>query len=913
MSDNKENGKSLTAKDLLSRLQKSKSDEKMASEAKKNATYQDFIADRDKDVTVKPAKKKAEKKVDHSAEFLDDEIDFAAVYDEVYGESHAPSDLDNIAEEIEYSDESLENAVADFLSEEGFDASSDAPFAESEPEAYSEPFVEEAEVDFSEDFAVDDMIEDAFAQNPEAGAVDEYAQYFAESEMADEFADGFAPEAGYDELEAAVAEEIESFEGFVPEEAVGNTYVEAAPIPEEGTYYEDVIPDDDFFDNDPLDEIEEEYVEEEYSEEEYDEEKAFENLVAEVTGGAPVDEIDETDISLMVALGMEDELVKTVGEDAATQITDDYVADQEEWVDRTHRFGPDEYSDPSQNSDIARVYRKRNAFSFWKMIAALVLSVVLLVFENLPVIGYQLAGPFDPAVYPIVYIMADLQILLFMVALVAGHVFKGMGDAVKFKPTVDCLPAILTLAAIANSIIMAVTTTPGVEPVLFNFVTGICLLFTAFNEYMTVRREIFSFNIVSSKRPKYVMRRLSQRDSVLESEAVADMDAQAADEGDIIKIQKTDFVDGYFWRTKIKGTVSRSVVGLASVISVALAVVVAVYAFIIKQENPINIGFATLSAAIPASMVVVGFYPFYRANRRAYDNDSTIIGEGSVEEYSGIGVISFDDVNVFPSHSVKVRNVRLFNNSRIDKVLYYAASVFTATGGPLSDVFEVATMETGHSDNVQILETGAGYIEADVNGKSIMFGKAQALAKHGILIPDDVVAETQELPADCSVMYMIYQRKLVAKMIVNYVLDTDFEYVLRQLTGSGMCVCVKTFDPNIDEEMICRQLPQNNYAIRVIKYKNTEEITKYSQRAEGGIVSRDNTKALLHTVSSCDKILSAQKTGFVMGVISAILNVVIMAVVIMSDSFSSMYSVYIALSQLFWLLPVVITTKLIVR
>ena len=34
MSDNKENGKSLTAKDLLSRLQKSKSDEKMASEAK---------------------------------------------------------------------------------------------------------------------------------------------------------------------------------------------------------------------------------------------------------------------------------------------------------------------------------------------------------------------------------------------------------------------------------------------------------------------------------------------------------------------------------------------------------------------------------------------------------------------------------------------------------------------------------------------------------------------------------------------------------------------------------------------------------------------------------------------------------------------------------------------------------------
>ena len=431
---------------------------------------------------------------------------------------------------------------------------------------------------------------------------------------------------------------------------------------------------------------------------------------------------------------------------------------------------------------------------------------------------------------------------------------------------------------------------------------------------MTVRREIFSFNIVSSKKPKFVMRRLSQRDSVLESEAVADMDSQAADEGDIIKIQKTDFVDGYFWRTKTKGTVSRSVIGLAAVISIALAVVVAVYAFIIKEPNPINVGFAVLSAAAPSSMIIVGCYPFYRANRRAYDNDSTIIGEGSIEEYSGVGVISFDDVNVFPSYSVKVRNVRLFNNSRIDKVLYYAASVFSATGGPLADVFEVATMETGHSENVKILETGTGYIEAEVNGRSIMFGRAPALAKHGIIIPDNVISENTDIPADCSVMYMIYQRKLVAKMIVNYVLDPDFEYILKQLTGSGMCVCVKTFDPNIDEEMILRQLPQNNYAMRVIKYRNTEEITKYSKSAEGGIVSRGNTKSLLHTVASCDKILSAQKTGFAIGVISAILNAVIVAVVLMSGQFSvGMFSLYTVLCQLFWLVPVVITTKMIVR
>ena len=849
MNGKNENGRSsATAKDLLSKLQKTKQDNEKP--ARKTTTYKDYIAQREKN--------KPEEDFDSvSINETPDGLDFAAVFDEVYAETVVGAQ----------------------------------PVAEAEVEAEVEVEVELQELS-------EELVADSAADN-------EYDEYFADIEAA----------LAEDDFSGLVNDDLADLEGFAPEAVEDNTYTEDTVVPEEGMYYEDVLPEDDFFDNDPIEEYEEDGFYEEAPEiqEEYDETRDFEHLVEEVMGSNSSDELDETDISLMVALGMEDELAKTVGEETATQMTDDYVADQEEWVDRTNRFDADEYTDASQNNEIADKYRKRHTISFWKMIAAFLLTAGIMFFENLPVIGYQFEGAFDPAVYPVVYIMADLQILLLVAALVAGRLFKGLGEAFRFRHSVDCLPAVLTLFAIVNSVVMAITTTPGVEPVMFNFATALCLFFTALNEYMTVRREIFSFNIISSKRPKFVMRRLSQRDSVLESEAVADMDAQVADDGDIIKIQKTDFVDGYFWRTRAKGTVSRSVVGLACVISVSLAIVVAIYAFVAKIHNPVNIGFAVLSAAVPASMVVVGFYPFYRANRKAYDSDSTIIGEASVEEYSGVGVISFDDVNVFPSYSVKVRNVRLFNNSRIDKVLYYAASVFSATGGPLADVFEVATMETGHAENVRILETGTGYIEAEVNGKSIMFGRAQALAKHGILIPDDIICENQDLPVDCSVMYMIYQRKLVAKMIVNYVLDSDFEYVLKQLTGSGMCVCVKTFDPNIDEDMILRQLPHNKYSMRVIKYKNTEEITKYSQRAEGGIVSRDNTKALLHTVSSCDKVISAQKAGNAIGIVSAILNVIIMAVVLMAGSFNSMYSLYIVLCQLFWLIPVVITTKIIVR
>lgn len=712
---------------------------------------------------------------------------------------------------------------------------------------------------------------------------------------------------------------LAKLKGESPEYAQAGSYVQSEVTEE--TFYmqeagtdgvEDIYPEDDFFDNDPVEE--DLYLASDLREDTeatYDEDENFEQLV-DVMSGEDEETIDESDISLMVALGMEDELAKTVGIETATQITDDYVADQEEWVTRSNRYGPGEYSDPAENGEIAQKYRKRNRWATGRLLCGLVLTVLILIFENLPVVGYQLSGALDPAVYPVIYIMMDLQLLLLMAALCYRHIFGGLASLLRFRPTTDTISAVMAVAVLASSIYETVTVVPGAEPVLFHFPAALCLLFTTIHEFLTVRREIFSFNIVSTTQPKYVMRRLSTRDSIMENEALTD--SIQDDGGDIIKIQKTDFVDGYFWRTKNQGGGDRSMIGVTLLVAIMLSIVGGVYAAASGHASgPFTVAFAVLSATMPTAMVIAGCYPFYRANRAAYENESTIIGEGSVDEYSGASVVSFDDVNVFPSTNVKVRNVKLYNNSRIDKVLYYAASVFSKTGGPLGDVFEIATMETGHSADVEILDTDTGYIEASVGGKNIMFGRAAALAGLGIDIPSDVVEEDTILAGDCAALYMIYQHKLVAKMIVHYLIDPDFEYILRQLTGSGMCVCVKTFDPSIDEEMIYRQIRSGKYSLRVIKYRNTEEITKYSDRADGGIVSREGTKALLQTISSCDKILSARKTGYVINALSAVFGAVIMAIVLVSGMFPQMYSVYLGAMQLFWMIPVIVTTKVIVR
>ena len=669
----------------------------------------------------------------------------------------------------------------------------------------------------------------------------------------------------------------------------------------------------DDFDNDPLEdeivETEDPVIEEET---EYDEVADFENLVSEVVG-EETEELTESDISLMVALGMEDELAKSVGEEDAAQLTDDFLADQEEWVGKVNNYGPDEYTEMSQNRKIAVEYTNKNKWGALRLTAAALLTVIIFFYENLPVFGYQVSGFADPANYPIVYIMLGLQLLFFLVAVAFPSVVNGAKNLFSLKLLPSSVAFVASAAATLNTIHACFGTAPGTEPKLFNLPAAVCLLMAVANEFFTNRREIFSFNIVSSKNPKYVMRRLNTKDSKLENQAVSDLNDESS--GDIVKIAKTDFVEGYFWRTHNRGTVDKPFVGLLLIITTVLSLIIGLYVLLTHRAgSAVETVFVTLLTALPASSVVIGFYPFYRANKEAYYNDCTIIGEGSVEEYSDTEVISFDDVNVFPSVNVKVRNVRLYNNCRIDKVLYYASSVFSATGGPLADVFEVATIEMGHSDDVQIVDTGSGFIEAVVNGKEILFAKEEALLSRGISIPENVISvDDDEVSPDTSVMYMIYQGRLVSKMVLSYVVDADFEYIIRQFADSGMYVCVKTFDPNIDEDLINRQILGNNYPLRVIKYKGTEEITKYSERTEGGIVSRGTTKALLQTISYCDKIVGAKKTGYVLSVVAAIFSVLIACAVVVMGKSDAIYSIYPALLQLFWMLPVAISTNIIVR
>lgn len=639
---------------------------------------------------------------------------------------------------------------------------------------------------------------------------------------------------------------------------------------------------------------------------------------------------DPTDINLMVAFGLDEEekgkknkgkgkknraeQTETREQRAARQVGDRLEAEQN--GTRKVKLDYPEYMDRSQTPEIQKRYKYKLTTLWIKFGFCGVFTILLMIFENMEVLGKlftgtakQFGGVFDPAVYPTVYAMVSLQLMLLACVFAWEQIYDGLRSIFRGTPKPESLTALLTFAGILYTVMIARITVQSDEPVMFNFIVAFAAWMTIGGAIYNTRREILGFQVVSSPKPKHIVCRVPDDESRCETGAFAE------DENicDVMRIEKTDFVDGFFTRMNTPDGTTNLFLSCVMGIVVALSVLFGVFTGVrggsgVEIARVVIVSIVTMA---PLPVFLAFSYPLWRASAAARDFDSAIIGESSLAEYANASIITFDDKNVFPSYSVKVQNIRIYNNARIDRVMYYAASVFAKAGGPLQDVFEVATIEMGHSDNVNIFDTDRGFLAAEVDGVNILFGSAKALAERGMKIPREVFDEDADMSDELSIMYMFREDRLVAKMYIQYVMDGDIELILGQFQNNGLYVCVRTFDPNIDERMIARKVNMKRIPLKVVRYASVESET--AEKASSGLVTCGSPKSLLQVISYCDKVLHTKKTNIALCVLAMLIGAAVMVLLVLSDSIGVMTSLYIAVYQLLWLIPMLLSSKMFIR
>lgn len=633
---------------------------------------------------------------------------------------------------------------------------------------------------------------------------------------------------------------------------------------------------------------------------------------SEENGAADPDGFDETDANLMLAFGMEDELEKAMGKENADRLRSDMeksIPEDQIKKKKVREEKPGELREfitPVEAKGIFENYKTafgKNALSLFAMAAVV---IVLFFYENIITLGGHLPDALNPVYYPVVNVMVGLQFLFIGAGIAYRSLIKGIRGLIDRKLVPESFIPLILLVSVIFAVCVCFFS-PDVTPVTFNFPASLCLLFAVLNERMDLRREIMSFNIISSKRTKFALEKLEFGDAELETKA---FDKFLPKQPAVFKINKTGFIDGYFRRTKAYPStklVLKAFIPASAAIAAASLVMGAI--LLRDWQSAVMLAYTAFFFSLPATVFIAFGLPAFRASKLAFAENSAFVGESALDEYTTAGSISFDDREVFPTAGVKLRSVKVFGSGRIDTVIYNVASIYSVLGGPLSDVLNVATADLGRSEDTEILSVDNEGVEALVDGKHLYAGKADYLRKNGYVPVSDPDDEEIVSGGEISIMYLVCDDEVIAKLYIRYRIDPGFEVTVKRLYKSGICVGIKTVDPNINDEMLSTKIKLAKYPVRVLKYSDISGSRRGSDRTDSGIVSKKSAKALLSVFTLCDRIKHVTKTNIAVDIITMITGLAVCIATAVIGSVVSVPSLYVALFQLFWLIPVYLMSK----
>ncbi|MFA6947703.1 MAG: hypothetical protein WCQ72_01840, partial [Eubacteriales bacterium] len=217
--------------------------------------------------------------------------------------------------------------------------------------------------------------------------------------------------------------------------------------------------------------------------------------------GKSDDELDDTDVNLMIAFGMDKELKERIGEDKASEIEADIDKKTDSIEDKVLEGGVAreekkrfEFTSNAQAKKIFTGYKRVYHGLLWRIAACVALIILTFFYENISVFGGHLPTPIDAQIYPVVHVLIGLQMLVLSGALIYKPLYNGMLSLFRLKPAPESITFVLMLFTFLYHIALCFMHISG-GPVLYNFPISVAVLMTLICEFMNLRREIYSFNI----------------------------------------------------------------------------------------------------------------------------------------------------------------------------------------------------------------------------------------------------------------------------------------------------------------------------------------------------------------------------------------------------------------------------------
>ncbi|MBE6683973.1 MAG: hypothetical protein E7595_07525 [Ruminococcaceae bacterium] len=621
----------------------------------------------------------------------------------------------------------------------------------------------------------------------------------------------------------------------------------------------------------------------------------------ELLGG---EALDETDINLRLAFEMMEDEEGTLAK-IAERNREKSKHDREERNAETQL----KYVSRSQNSEIASHYRKRIRKSFIKMLIVALFTLGIL-FLELASNDSALHGDFaKQGRYGIIYILFDLQLLFFIAIAMLDSFRNGMRGIVKMHLNTDSLLVVSIFFAAAYSLVILFTDPYAVDLKLYNLPAAFASLCAAIAKYLVARKDYKCFRIVASKRPKYTACALSGG-----TKEADEFYKYLFDDSDIYTVKRTHFIDGFVERTEKRSKFEDVLNLIVPVIFFAGVALFVTMHFLGKELVDAYAAFSIIIAAsVPATAFFMVTLPVVSANRVGAKHSTAFVGNAVADEYSAASVLSFADTEVYPSSLVKITNIRMYGDSRIDAVLTDLARVFSYVGGPLSKVLSSTLSEKVEKPAmIRVIESANDGLCVAMEGRNFFLGKRSYMRRYRFETPVDDGDDAYERGVG-SIMYVVVNEKLAAKLYIKYTINPLFDSLLKNMYKAGLCLGVKTLDPNINNELINAGIKFRKCPISVLRGNEPDDVNGEVDSVDSGIVCNSTLHSFLKMFALCDKTRHITKSNVIISTVSVFLSFAAVAFLAVTGDIGAISSLHAVAFQIFWLLPVGLISFLMMR
>lgn len=534
-------------------------------------------------------------------------------------------------------------------------------------------------------------------------------------------------------------------------------------------------------------------------------------------------EADGSEISLLLQLGCEDEVIEHYEVESLDKITEE---------EALKNISDDEYGFFDENDEqeqtrgaIEKIrarhefYKTRRGGLLFRLALSSLVAILLFAYEAIPALfGVELPGIMNREDYFFSYVLLGFQLVVFCALPVYKSIFDGAKKLLSRSANAYSMVAALAVPTFIYDLIIMFADTEHI-PVTFHFALACTIVLALVQECQAVTSEKRSFefyfsNMLESGETEEIQKcftlcKSEGKSSVAEkmysgnNEAVRNLYFPIEIDGNI----------GFLSAVNARSS-KRDLPMILLIPSLVVSLLVGVFAFIASGSFITGWGGILLSLffSLPIVATLASWLPFERLSAKFAKDGFAFASEGSMENYSDCNMVLFSDLLLFSKCSPANVNLALYDATSKEVLLGCLSALYSEIGGPMCSAFSGA--KNDKLGKCRIKRVAKSGVEAVVGTNySVLIGSELFMSRYGISFPNAVLTNSED---EVFTLCVSINGRASARIAVRYVLNDMFLMFLHRLAEDGIECVVETFDPMISTELIKRVMGKEKTPISIV-------------------------------------------------------------------------------------------------